>query len=247
MSVLAAALITFTLLAKWLPRLVSYAVGTLLGAAFLHLLPEALSRVRFLKLQLGAPSPAADAHALFVTMLVGVLGFFLLEKAALWRHFHTHGAHARVKPSGMMIVIGDGFHNFVDGVVIAAAFLVEFRLGMATTLAIIAHEVPQEVGDYMILIDAGYERWRALAYNLLSSLASIAGGIAGYFVLGHALAVLPFVLVISAASFIYIAIADLIPDLHRTNDVRGTLWQVALIATGIATTAVPQLLRYWLR
>jgi zinc and cadmium transporter len=243
LSVVAAAAIAFGALAKWLPRLVSYAVGALLGAAFLHVVPEALARARFLKLQQGPFAQVVDADTLFATMLAGVLGFFLLEKAALWRHFHAHGTSVRVKSSGMLIIVGDGFHNFVDGIIIAAAFLVDTRLGVATTLAVIAHEVPQELGDYMILIDAGYSRGRALVYNLVSSVTSIAGGITGYFVLGHALAVVPFVLMISAASFVYIAIADLIPDLRRTNDDGGTVWQVALITTGVATSAVPYLLR----
>jgi len=246
MSVLAAAAIAVSALARWLPRLVSYAVGALLGAAFLHLVPEALARARFLKLQPGAPALAADAGALFATMLAGVLGFFLLERAALWRHFHAHGTPARVKPSGMLILVGDGFHNFVDGVIIAAAFLLDARLGVAATLAVIAHEVPQELGDYMILIDAGYTRRAALAYNLLASSASVAGGVTGYFVLGSALAVLPFVLMISAAAFVYIAVADLMPDLHRTKDGGSTAWQVALIATGVATSAAPYLLRHLL-
>jgi zinc and cadmium transporter len=246
LSVLAAAAIAVSALARWLPRLVSYAVGALLGAAFLHLVPEALARARFLKFQSGAAAHAADAGTLFATMLAGVLGFFLLERAALWRHFHAHGTPVRVKPSGMLIVVGDGFHNFVDGVIIAAAFLLDARLGVAATLAVIAHEVPQELGDYMILVDAGYTRRRALAYNLLASAASIAGGITGYFLLGSALALLPYVLMISAAAFVYVAIADLIPDLHRANDGSSTAWQVALIATGAATSTAPYYLRHLL-
>jgi len=242
LSVIAAAAIAVGALARWLPRLVSYAVGALLGAAFLHLVPEALARARFQKLQAGAFASATDAGALFATMLAGVLGFFLLEKAALWRHFHEHGTRARVKPSGMLIVVGDGFHNFVDGVIVAAAFLLDARLGVAATLAIVAHEVPQELGDYMILLNAGYTRRQALAYNLLASLASIAGGVTGYFLLGQALTWVPFVLMISAAAFVYVAIADLIPGLHRANGSTG--WQVALIATGVATSAAPQFLRH---
>jgi zinc and cadmium transporter len=241
LSVLAAAGLAVGALAQWLPRLVSYAVGALLGAAFLHLVPEALSRARFLKLQAGAYAHVAESGALFATMLAGVLGFFLLERVALWRHFHAHGAHAPVKPSGILIVVGDGFHNFVDGVIIAAAFLLDARLGVAATLAVIAHEVPQELGDYLVLLDAGYTRRQALAYNLLASLASVAGGLMGYFLLGQSLALLPFVLMISAAAFVYVAIADLIPGLHRANGNTG--WQVAWIATGVATSIAPFLLR----
>lgn len=242
LSLLLAAALALTVLMRWVDRMVSYAVGALLGVAFLDLLPEAISQARSLAVQSEAIAQPFDARALFMAMLAGVLVFFLLERAALWRHFHEHGAGARVKPSGLLIIVGDGVHNFVDGVTTAAAFLVDFRLGIGTTLAIIAHEIPQELGDFMILIDAGYGRGRALAYNLLSSLTSIAGGITGYFVLGQAQAALPYVLAIAAASFIYIAIADLIPDLHRINDLRGTSWQVALIAAGIATMAVPHLL-----
>jgi zinc and cadmium transporter len=239
LSLLLAAAIAFSALMPWVDRMVSYAVGALLGAAFLELLPEALYRAAFLRLQSGTPWKAGAAESLFAAMLAGVIAFFLLEKAALWRHFHQHGRHAHVKPSGLLIIVGDGFHNFVDGVAIAAAFLVDSRLGASTTLAIMAHEIPQELGDFMILIDAGYSRRRALAYNLLSSLTSIAGGIAGYLVLGHALTALPYVLVISAASFIYIAVADLMPDLRRGSGGRSAAWQVALIATGVGSIALP--------
>jgi zinc and cadmium transporter len=244
LSLLLAAALALSLLMRWVDRMVSYAVGALLGAAFLHLVPEALSRARFVKLQPEMFAHAVDASALFAAMLAGVLGFFLLERAALWRHAHAHGTRAPVKTSGALILVGDGIHNFVDGVAIAAAFLVDVRLGIGTTIAVSAHEIPQELSDFIILIDAGYSRSRALAYNLLSSLTSIAGGVVGYFVLGHALAALPFVLVISAACFVYIAIADLIPDLHRTQGARSASWQVALITTGIATTALPRFLHY---
>ena len=243
LSLLLAAALALTVLMRWVDRLVSYAVGALLGAALLHLVPEALARARFGKLQPETFPYAVDPGALFATMLAGVLGFFLLERAALWRHAHAQGTRTHLKPSGTLILVGDGIHNFVDGVAIAAAFLVDMRLGIGTTIAVIAHEIPQELGDFIILIDAGYTRSRAIVFNLLSSLTSIAGGVAGYFVLAHALAALPFVLVISAASFIYIAIADLIPGLHRTQGVRSTVWQVALIAAGIATTALPHILR----
>ncbi len=243
LSLLLAAALALNMPMPWVDRMVSYAVGALLGSAFLELLPEALARARFLHLRSGTPWQTGDAEALFAAMLAGVIAFFLLEKAALWRHFHEHGRHAHVKPSGLLIMVGDGFHNFVDGVAIAGAFLVDSRLGVSTTLAIIAHEIPQELGDFMILIDAGYSRRRALAYNLLSSLTSIAGGIAGYLVLGHALAALPYVLVVSAASFIYIAVADLMPDLRRGGSGRSAAWQIALIATGIGTIALPHFLR----
>jgi zinc and cadmium transporter len=216
--------------------MVSYAVGVMLGAAFLHLLPEAFMQ-------------ADSIEGLFAVTLAGVLAFFLLEKAALWRHRHEHGGehwhaagHGHGRRAGALIVIGDGFHNFVDGVLIAAAFLTDTGLGVATAAAIVAHEVPQEIGDFMVLLHAGYARRKALLLNLASSLASVAGGVAGYFTLESARSATPYVLVLAAASFIYIAVADLIPDLHRASDGRSTAWQVALIAAGVATIAVP----HWL-
>jgi zinc and cadmium transporter len=230
--VLAAGAISFTVLSAWMPRMVSYAVGAMLAVAFLHLLPEAFSQ-------------ASSVEGLFAATLGGVLAFFLLEKAALWRHRHGNGAdghaghaHPGRRSAGMLIVIGDGFHNFVDGVLIAAAFLTDARLGVTATLAIIAHEVPQEIGDSMVLLNSGYSRRTALALNILSSLTSVAGGVLGYFALGGMRAATPYVLVVAAASFIYIAVADLIPDLHRARGTRETLWQIALVASGVVTMAL---------
>jgi zinc and cadmium transporter len=229
LSLLVAAALSFTVLAAWVPRMVSYAVGALLGAAFLRLLPEAFSG-------------SASVEGLFAVTLAGLLGFFLLEKFALWRHAHNDAgplaAHAHSRRGGMMIVVGDAIHNTVDGVAIAAAFLTDATLGVITTIAVIVHEVPQEVGDFMILLDAGYAKRTALLLNLLASLTSVIGGVAGYFVLAYAQAALPYVLAVSAAGFIYIAVADLIPGMHRSVDGRTTSWQVALIAAGVGTIAL---------
>lgn len=238
LSLLLAAAISFTLLAPWVRWMVSYAVGVLLAAAFLHLLPEAFMQ-------------AGNIEALFAVTLAGILAFFLLEKAALWRHHHGngHGEHAhehhaphvhhRVSAPnrrvGSLIVIGDGFHNFVDGILIAAAFLADVRLGITTTLAIIAHEIPQEVGDFMLLLHSGYSKMKALALNVLSGLMAVIGGLAGYFALDNAREATPYVLAVAAASFIYIAVADLIPDMHRSTDGRTTFVQVLLIGAGVAT------------
>lgn len=229
LSLIAAAAVSFALPAAWVRWMVSYAAGVLLAAAFLHLLPEAFMQ-------------ADSVEGLFAVTLAGVFAFFLLEKAALWRHHHaeTNGADGHVhghghSRAGTLIVIGDGFHNFVDGILIAAAFLTDVRLGIATTVAIIAHEVPQEVGDFMVLLHSGYSRRRALLLNLASSFTAVVGGVAGYFALEGAQDVVPYVLVLAAASFIYIAVADLIPDMQRSVDVRSTLIQVTLIAAGIAT------------
>lgn len=231
LSLLAAGLLSFGLLSRWLAPMVSYAAGVLLAAAFLHLLPEAFSQ-------------ADSIEGLFAVTLAGLLGFFLLEKAALWRHGHDHGGTeaGHGHRTGILIVIGDGFHNFVDGVLIAAAFMTDPALGMATTLAIIAHEIPQEVGDFMVLLHAGYSRRKALLLNFVSSLMSIAGGVLGYVALEDASGAIPYVLVLAAASFIYIAVADLIPEMHRRSDVRSSMLQIVFISAGIGTILLSHLL-----
>jgi zinc and cadmium transporter len=241
LSVLAAAL--FLLLpesqrTRVLPAMVSFAIGALLGAAFLAVLPHALA----------APG-VRDMHAITGTVLLGLLGFFLLEKLVLWRHCHTHeceahGAieainplaiHGHATASGYLILFGDGVHNFVDGVLIAAAFLTDVHLGVVTALAVAAHEIPQEVGDFAILLYSGFTRSKALFYNVLASLTTVLGGVLAYFSLGVAQAALPYVLAVAASSFIYIAVADLIPGLHKRLEPRVTLEQVLLIGAGVLT------------
>jgi zinc and cadmium transporter len=200
--------------------LVSYAVGTLLGGAFLGLLPTALQ--------------GADPDAVLATALAGIVGFFVLEKWVLWRHCHDPECDQH-STAGVMILVGDAFHNFVDGVAIAAAFLVSVRLGMATSLAVIAHEIPQELGDIAILRASGYSRGRSVAYNLLSSASTLPGALLAYYALSTLAGVTPYILAISAASFIYIAGADLIPGLHRHVSPRESLKQLVLMLAGIAT------------
>lgn len=221
-SVLLAATVAYTLLASWVPRMVSYSVGVLLGVAFLDLLPEAFEKTD-------------DPRALFGVVLAGILAFFLLEKAALWRHDHEHGEHDTQKVSGLLILAGDAFHNFVDGMLIAAAFLADFRLGLATTLAVMVHEIPQEIGDFMVLLHAGYAKRRALLLNLAVSLASVAGALFGYLILDYAQKLVQYALALTAACFIYVAVADLIPHLHRQSHREELLWQIGLIAVGIGT------------
>jgi len=207
---------------RMVPALVSYATGTLLGAAFLGMLPVALS--------------LAPAHAVTSAVLFGIVAFFILEKLVLWRHCYEDDCptHGRAAP---LILFGDALHNFVDGVVIAAAFLTSIPLGIATALAVIAHEIPQEVGDFGILLDCGYGRGRALWLNTLSSLATVPGAIVAYLWLGTVRQAVPYILAVSAASFIYIATADLIPGLHRQVTARASLQQLALLLGGIATIA----------
>lgn len=205
------------------PCLVSYATGTLLGAAFLGMIPAGLK--------------LAPALAVTGTVLAGMVLFFVLEKLVLWRHCHDSECevHGRAAP---LILIGDAFHNFVDGVVIAAAFLTSIPLGITTALAVIAHEIPQEVGDFAILLDNGYGRTKALVLNSLSAAATLPGAVATYFWLGETRAAVPYILAISAASFIYIAAADLIPGLHRQVTAAASLRQLVLLLAGIGTIAI---------
>jgi zinc and cadmium transporter len=205
------------------PSLISYATGTLLGAAFLGMIPAGLKQ--------------APALAVTSTVLAGMVLFFVLEKLVLWRHCHDRDcvAHGRAAP---LILIGDAFHNFVDGVVIAAAFLTSMSMGIAASLAVIAHEIPQEVGDFAILLDNGYGRARALVLNGLSALATLPGAIAAYFWLGETRESVPYILALSAASFIYIATADLIPGLHRQVTAAASLRQLILLLAGIGTIAL---------
>jgi zinc and cadmium transporter len=215
-----------------LPHLVSFATGTLLGAALLGLLPHAL-----------AGAAGGDTHAIPLAVLLGLLGFFLLEKLVLWRHCHadhcevhvpdTHDDHLQRRSTGTLILIGDGLHNFLDGILIAGAFLTDIHLGIVTSLAVVAHEIPQEVGDFAVLLHSGFTRGRAFLYNVLSSLTTVVGGVLAWMALQEMEAVLPFVLAVAASSFIYIAVADLIPTLHRRVEGTATLQQVILIAIGV--------------
>jgi zinc and cadmium transporter len=209
--------------------LISYAIGALLGAAFLEILPHALEH--------------GDPQRMAATVLVGILVFFLLEKLVLWRHCHhdhceAHDAQAPTHDhgrSGLLILVGDTFHNFVDGVLIAAAFMESTELGIVTALAIIAHEIPQEVGDFLILLHSGYSRMKALAFNLLSSLATLVGAMLAYFALSGLTEWIPSLLGLAAASMIYVAVADLIPGLHKRTELKATLQQVLLIGLGVGS------------
>ena len=230
-SVVAAAAFAYTAKAAWVPMLISYAIGALLGAAFLEVLPHAIIA-------------SSDATASAATVLAGILVFFLLEKLVLWRHCHfeacegheghVHGTHDHGR-SGLLILVGDTFHNFVDGVLIAAAFMEDVKLGFITALAMIAHEIPQEVGDFLILLHSGYSKTRALAFNLLSSLATLVGGLLAYFALSSVQGAVPTLLALAAASMIYVAVADLIPGLHNRTELRATVQQIVLILLGIAS------------
>ena len=241
LSVLGAAFVAFKARSAWVPMLISYAIGALLGAAFLEILPEAFTK-------------AASVQRMAATVLFGIMLFFVLEKLVLWRHCHGeeceahavehdhahHDVHSHDKEhdhgrSGLMIMVGDTFHNFVDGILIAAAFMADFKLGAVTALAIIAHEIPQEVGDFLILLHSGYSKRQALIFNLVSSLATMVGGLLAYFALRTMQDWIPFILGLAAASMIYVAVADLIPGLHKRTELKATLQQVTLIGLGIGS------------
>ena len=236
LSVVAAAAVSATLGAHRISMLISYAIGALLGASFLEILPHALEH--------------GEPHRMAATVLAGILIFFVLEKLVLWRHCHhdhceAHEAQAPAHDhgrSGLLILVGDTFHNFVDGILIAAAFLQSTELGIVTALAIIAHEIPQEVGDYLILLHSGYSKAKALAFNLLSSVATLIGATLAYFALSELTEWIPSLLGLAAASMIYVAVADLIPGLHKRTELKATLQQVMLIGLGIASIAIVQAL-----
>ena len=241
----------------WVPHLVSVAIGALLAAALLDLLPEAIET-----------AGVERAGEIGLTLLAGVMLFFVLEKLVLWRHCHhdhceahpvdepvklqkltplspkyvqQHSHHLmfehdqhRHAASGWMILIGDGLHNLLDGVLIAAAFMTDIHLGILAASAVIVHEIPQEVGDLAILLHGGMARGKAMWLNLLTSLTSVIGGVVAYFALAEIQAVLPYVITLAAASFIYIAVADLIPGLHKRVDAESGIQQFTLISLGVA-------------
>jgi zinc and cadmium transporter len=207
--------------ARLVPWLVSYAVGALLGVALLAILPEALGEL--------------PVERVFQVVLGGILLFFVLEKLVLWRHCHAD--HCHVHDAGAaMILVGDGFHNFVDGMMIGSAVLTSLPLGVSTAIAVAAHEVPQEVGDFAVLLHSGYSRRRALLLNVLSGLSGVAGALIAVLLVSLAPVVKPYLLCVAAASFLYVAMADLIPDLHSGRIDSSAFRQLALVALGIATT-----------
>jgi zinc and cadmium transporter len=209
--------------ARLIPWLVSYAVGALLGVSTLAILPSALEQL--------------PATRVLGTLLIGILLFFLLEKLVLWRHCHTHDCEVH-DGAVLPVLVGDAFHNFVDGAVIAAAVLTSVPLGISTAFAVAAHEIPQEVGDVAVLLHAGYSRRRALLLNGLSAAASALGALAACVSFDLVPRLLPYFLALAAASFLYVAMADLIPGLHRGRTDAGSMRQILLIGAGIASMLV---------
>ncbi|MEJ2110868.1 MAG: ZIP family metal transporter [Acidobacteriota bacterium] len=205
--------------------LIPYAIGTLLGAAFLGMIPQACQQL--------------SSDRVFPFVLFGFLLFFMLEKFALWRHCHEESCSVHTQ-AGSLILFGDSLHNFVDGIVIVVAFTSSLSIGITTSVAIIAHEIPQEIGDFTILLDSGFTKGRALFFNAISSLTALAGAIIAYFLLPLLLSLVPYLLAISAASFIYVALADLIPSHRTTGGLKSLLWEFPLIALGVWTITLLQ-------
>lgn len=223
--VVASSLLLFneSLRTRLVPWLVSYAVGALLGVSLLALIPEALREL----------SP----DQVLGSLLAGIVVFFVLEKLVLLRHCHTDHCHVH-GAAAQLVILGDAFHNFIDGAIISAAVLTSVPLGVNTAIAVAAHEIPQEVGDIAILLSSGYSRRRALVLNIVSGGAGVAGALLGYSTVSVVPGLRPFILAFSSASMLYIAMSDLIPDLHRGTVDRNSLRQVLLIAAGIATVVV---------
>ena len=232
LSVLAASM--FLLLpeqrrANLLPHGISFATGALLAASFWGLIPHAFEEIEPEKMQM-----------LSATILAGLLSFFVLEKLLLWRHCHSGSCEAHIhdddhghQAAGTLIILGDGIHNFVDGILIAAAFLTDIKLGIVTSLAVAAHEIPQEVGDFEILLQGGYSKGKEIFYNVLASFTTVLGGVLAYYALDDLHDSLPYFLALASSSFIYIAVADLIPTLHKKTEIKSSLQQIALIAAGV--------------
>jgi zinc and cadmium transporter len=222
-----------------LPHLGSFAICSLLGATFLGLIPHALDH-----------QYAVDTHDIGLTLLIGLLVFFILQKTVLWRHCHQEHCdahlpteehdhhslsheHGQQKATVALVLVGETIHYFVDGVLITAAFLTDSHLGIVTAIAIAAHEIPQELGDFVILLNNGFSRSKALYYNILSALGTVFGAVLAYFMLVELQHLLPYVLAVAAASFIYVAVADLIPGLHKHVKPIETAQQVLLIVLGV--------------
>ena len=229
-SVTIAAMLTVGLLSRIVKHLVSLSTGVLLSTALLHVLPEAFES-------------GADPHNLFLALLGGLMFFFLLEKAELYRHTHHHegdGHHhhhhfdqEQAGRGGLSVLVGDSIHNFCDGIIIAAAFLADHHLGWVTAMAIVAHEIPQEVGDYIVLLNAGFTRKKALFFNAVSGMAAVVGGLVGYYVVGPWQQLFPYLLVAASSSFVYVSVADLIPQLQRRLPWKDTALQLLWLGVGI--------------
>ncbi len=204
-------------------ELLPFASGAMLASALLGLLPSALE--------------ALEAKVVFSILLAGLFGFFLLEKIIIWRHCHSDDCGKHSHPRATLVIIGDAFHNFIDGVAIAGSFMISIPFGVVASLAIFSHEIPQELGDFGILLHSGYTRQKALAMNILSGLATFPGVILGYFLLDKIQNAVPVVAIIASASFIYISLADLSPELHKKTSPKDIVKQLSLMILGAVIIA----------
>ena len=249
-SVWLAAWLSFGIVSRYTQHMLSLAAGALLATAFLHLLPEAFEA-------------GVEPHNLFVTLLFGLLFFFLLDKAELWHHghehhhgdgqhdhhdehdhhhsehahhhdHHQHAHHAKPVPGGWAILAGDSVHCFGDGILIASAFLVDLRLGIVASLAVLAHEVPHHMGDLVVLREGSKSRQTAVLTVSMAGAITALGGVAGFALLEQLHGILPYMLAIASSSFIYVALADLIPQLQRRLSSRETAAQIVWLVSGIA-------------
>jgi len=223
LSIVIAGIFAFRISALWLHRWVAFSAGVMLASTFFNILPEVYEL---------APN---QLHELLGVLLLGILAFFFLEKLTIWRHSHGDESNLAA-PVAWNVLIGDAFHNFVDGILIAAAFLADPWLGLTTTIAVIAHEIPQELGDFVVLLHAGLSKRKAFVFNGLSSMASVLGGVLGYLALEKLQIYIPYVLMLSAASFLYIALTDLFPLMHKVNHHESALVQAGFIMTGVGIT-----------
>ena len=206
-------------LRKYIFIFISLAVGALLGDAFIHLIPEAFSEIK-------------DVMLASILIISGILIFFALEKFLHWHHHGEDKEESHIHPVGRLILFSDSIHNFMDGMIIGASFLISIPVGLATTLAVILHEIPQEIGDFTVLLHAGYTKMRALWLNFLSALLAIAGVLI-VLALGKEQSLTLWISPIAAGGFIYIAIADLIPELHKTKELKYSILQIVAVVIGI--------------
>lgn len=212
-----------TLFRKFIPLFISVAVGALLGDAFIHLIPEALAN--------------DNATSMSLLIIAGILLFFVLEKFLHWHHHGEDTETSHIHPVGKLVLMSDVIHNFLDGVIIAASFMVSAPVGFATTLAVVLHEIPQEVGDFAVLLHAGYTKRRAIFLNFLTALSAFLGG-AFFFAIGeYATSLTVYFIPLTAGGFIYIAVADLIPELQKTKRLRDSLYQLTAVIVGVSAMA----------
>jgi len=205
------------LLLKITLYLVSLSAGVMMGGAFLHLLPEALEKI--------------SNGNLFFVVLASFVFFFLIEKVFHWRH--CHDGYCKIHTFGYMNLLGDGAHNFIDGLIIAATFLIDLKLGFVTTFAVALHEIPQEIGDFGVLIHAGFKKKKALVVNYLVALSVVLGGIVGYFLSSILFNLIPYLLPVAAGGFIYIAASDLIPEIKKETKTKRSLISFLVFILGI--------------